>query len=157
MNIAGLSKQMKFVPSNQVSEYAMRHKTAISNEDYKIGKLLGKGAYAEVRECVYMLTGVTYAAKMYDKIKLIDKQKKRNTIREIHVLEELNHCNIMHLYHVIETPKNVLLIIELIKGRSLKSLMKDHPTGITEPGYVRIFKQILQAVEYIHSRNVAHR
>ena len=151
---------MTLIPSGLISEYSMRKPNELSKstpEDYKMGKLLGKGAYAEVRECVYLPNSKCYAMKVYEKIKLIDMQKKRNTIREIHILEEIDHPNIIHLYNVLETSRNVMLLIELVKGKSLKLLIKDNPCGITEKDYIKLFKQILSAVEYLHQKHIAHR
>ena len=160
MKVGGALKQLAFVPSTQISEYSMRGTTALSDsriEDFKIGKLLGKGAYAEVKECIHLKTGLSYALKIYEKVRLLDPLKKRNMIREIHVLEELNHCNIIHLYHVLETPKLVMLVIELVKGKSLKTMMRESSRGLKESKCIKIFKQILSAVEYMHSRGIAHR
>jgi MAP/microtubule affinity-regulating kinase len=98
-----------------------------------------------------------YALKMYEKAKLIDMQKRRNTIREIHILEGLDHPNIIHLYHIIETTKSVFLILELVDGRSLKDIMRMNLHGIEEKEYIKIFRQILSAVSYIHKRKIAHR
>jgi serine/threonine protein kinase len=145
--------------SERENQYAMHSETELSSshlEDYKIGKLLGKGTYAEVRECVYVPTGKMYAIKMYEKAKLIDLQKRRNTIREIQILEGLDHPNIIHLYHIIETTKSVLLILELVDGRSLKDIMRMNLHGLEEKEYLKIFRQILSAVNYIHKRKIAH-
>ena len=107
----------------QKSEFSTRFRTRLSAttlDDYKIGKTIGQGAYAEVKECTYIHTGAEFAMKIYDKVMLIDLQKKKNVIREIHNIEQLHHSNIMQLYHVIDSPKQVILILELIRGRPLK-------------------------------------
>jgi hypothetical protein len=144
----------------QKSEFSTRFRTRLSTstlDDFKIGKAIGQGAYAEVKECVYIHTGAEYAMKIYDKIKLIDLQKKKNVIREIHNIEQLHHSNIMQLFHVIDSPKQVILILELIRGRPLKYVIRDSPKGIGEQESARLIGQIISAINYCHSKNIIHR
>jgi hypothetical protein len=46
-------------------------------EDYSFGALIGRGAYAEVKECVHIKTGERVAIKQYDRYKLLDLQRKK--------------------------------------------------------------------------------
>lgn len=55
-------------------------------DDYNMGKTLGQGAYAQVKQATHTDTGNTLAVKIYDKYKLIDTQKKKNLKHEIKVL-----------------------------------------------------------------------
>ena len=49
-----------------------------------MGKMLGQGAYAMVREALHLETGYTVAIKIYDKYKLQQMtQIKRSVVREI--------------------------------------------------------------------------
>lgn len=58
--------------------------------EYKLGKLLGQGAYAVVREAVHVETGFRVALKIYDKYKLNQNQNiKKSVQREIKVLHML--------------------------------------------------------------------
>ena len=50
------------------SEYAVLNFTQIG--DYRLGKQLGAGAYAAVREAYHLATGMHLAIKIYDKQKL---------------------------------------------------------------------------------------
>lgn len=47
-------------------------------ENYKIGPTLGQGSYAVVKLGVDTITSSKVAIKIYEKIKLIDPQKKKN-------------------------------------------------------------------------------
>lgn len=53
------------------------------NEDYKFGRLLGEGAYAVVRLAYKKSEGKNYAAKIYDKSKLIDEHRRSSVCREV--------------------------------------------------------------------------
>ena len=53
------------------------------NEDYKFGRLLGEGAYAVVRLAYKKSEGKNYAAKIYDKSKLVDEHRRNSVCREV--------------------------------------------------------------------------
>jgi serine/threonine protein kinase len=46
-------------------------------EDYELGQLIGRGAYAEVKYSTNLKTGEKYAIKQYDRYKLLDIQRKK--------------------------------------------------------------------------------
>jgi serine/threonine protein kinase len=59
--------------------------------DYQLGKQIGNGAYAIVKEALHKPTGERVAIKIYDRFKLMDVQRKKSAIREIKILSKLNH------------------------------------------------------------------
>ena len=65
------------------------------------------------------------AIKVYEKFKLMELQRKKSVIREINALRKLNHSNIMKLYDVIDTPKQLYLIMEYVSGQMLSSYLRD--------------------------------
>jgi Protein kinase domain len=77
-------------------------------EDYKFIKEIGKGAYAIVKSAVHRPTGVKYAIKIYEKYKLMDPAKKAAVKREIQILKQIDHKNIVKMYEVIDAPKQVI-------------------------------------------------
>ena len=94
----------------------------ISN--YSIGKEIGKGAYAVVKEGLHKPTGKLVAIKIYERTKLQDQHKKRQAMKEIKTLAHLNHLNIVKLYEAIEGPNHIYLIMEFVQGESLHSFLK---------------------------------
>lgn len=76
--------------------------------DYVIGKEIGKGAYAVVKQAMHKPTGLKLAIKQYDKFKLMDQSRKSAVKREIQIMKNLDHPNIVKLYEVIDTPKQVI-------------------------------------------------
>lgn len=71
------------------SEYGAFNYTSIG--DYQIGKHLGAGNYASVKQAIHKETGLITAIKIYEKSKLVDKQRKQAVLREITVLKKLQH------------------------------------------------------------------
>jgi hypothetical protein len=76
-------------------------------EDYAIGKEIGKGAYAIVKQGLHKPSNKKVAIKIYDKVKLLDTQRKNSVKREIQILKRLDHQNIVKLHEVIDNPKQV--------------------------------------------------
>ncbi|OMJ84384.1 hypothetical protein SteCoe_14541 [Stentor coeruleus] len=127
-------------------------------ENYAIGKQLGQGAYATVCLATHKKTKEVVAIKIYDKFKLTDTRKKSGVKREIHIMKLLDHPNTIKLYEVLDTNKTVNLVMECISGISLHSYIKKQASKrLHEEEAKTIFKQIVQAVSYCHSKNIVHR
>jgi serine/threonine/tyrosine protein kinase RAD53 len=69
---------------------------------YDLGIELGKGSFATVRKAVHKATGRWYAVKMIYPSKSVGQQESRNQnlIREISIMEKLDHHNICKLVEV---------------------------------------------------------
>jgi serine/threonine protein kinase len=77
-------------------------------DDYSIGKEIGKGAYAIVKSAIHKPTNKKFAIKFYEKVKLLDPEKKASVKREIQILKKIDsHENIVKLIEVIETNRQV--------------------------------------------------
>ncbi len=127
-------------------------------ENYILGKELGKGSFALVRSAINKITKQKYAIKIYPKINLLSLEKRNSIKNEISVLKQLNHENIMKLYEVIDSPKNIYLVLEYIKGISLSDYIKRFPEiRIKEDKCKKIYYQIVKAINYCKLNNIYHR
>lgn len=79
-------------------------------------------------------------------------------IREISLMKELKHVNIVRLYDVIHTETKLVLIFEYCE-RDLKKYMDAHgDRGALEPNTVRSFMyQLLKGTAFCHENRVLHR
>jgi calcium/calmodulin-dependent protein kinase I len=71
-------------------------------DDYVIGKELGRGRFSRVCECVNKLTGVRSAVKIIEKASM-EPEEKSLLRTEIAVLKLVNHPNIIKLEGLYET------------------------------------------------------
>lgn len=72
-------------------------------------------------------------------------------IREIKILQLLNHPNIVRIHDVVETNNHLNIAMEYLSGLSLGTYLKAQPNGrIPEKTCKKIFKQLSNAVAYIH-------
>ncbi|CDW78152.1 protein kinase domain containing protein [Stylonychia lemnae] len=147
------------LPSDQnvlASEFGAFNITSIG--EYKLGKVLGQGAYAVVKEGVHKTLGSSLAIKVYDKYKLIDAQRKRSVIREIKILKKMQHDNIVTLFDAIDTQRQLYLVMENVEGMSMQQMLKMQPNRrVSEEEGARMFMQLISAMEFIHNQDVAHR
>ncbi|XP_048734609.1 calcium/calmodulin-dependent protein kinase type IV-like isoform X1 [Ostrea edulis] len=112
---------------------------------------LGRGATSVVYKCEHKGTTKKWAVKIIHK--RVDK-KVINT--EIGILLKLNHKNVIRLKEIFETPTNICLVLELVKGGELFDRIvsrgyyseKDASTAV---------RQMLIAVKYLHENEVVHR
>jgi len=117
---------------------------------------LGEGTYATVYKGQNLLTNDIVALK---EIHLDSEEGAPSTaIREISLMKELRHANIVRLYDVIHTEKILTLVFEYV-DLDLKKYMDSHGTnGALEPSLCKHFMfQLLRGIAYCHENRVLHR
>lgn len=120
------------------------------DEQYKKLRLIGKGTYANVFEGI----DTVYKRKVAIKQSKIPRNDgiPATTIREINVLNNLNHENILKLFDVISTENEMFLILEFFEYD-----LKSYTQNVVCFDYIDIFRQIADGLEYIHSNQIIHR
>ncbi|XP_072291362.1 death-associated protein kinase 2 [Eucyclogobius newberryi] len=127
-------------------------------EFYEMGEALGSGQFAIVKRCREKSSGVEYAAKFIRKClsRVSRRGVKREQIqREVSILQELQHPNIISVHDVYETRTEVVLILELVSGGELFDFLSQKES-LSEEEATRFIKQILEGVRYLHSKSIAH-
>jgi 5'-AMP-activated protein kinase catalytic alpha subunit len=123
---------------------------------YLLSKTIGKGTFGKVKLGIHNSTGEKVAVKILEKDKIQDVNDVERVAREIHILKMIRHPNIIQLYEIIETPKQLYLIMEYVSGGELFDyIVKNH--RVKEPMAVKFFHQITAGIEYLHKLNIVHR
>jgi serine/threonine protein kinase len=119
---------------------------------------IASGSFGTVVRAIHLETGKDVAVKIIETVGK-DKQKSINRLKqEINILKQLNHKNIVEFYGFIETNKQIFIIMEYIKGGTLKSLIKEKKeNNFSEEEASLLIQKLLSAVEYLHSRDICHR
>ncbi|KAL0480875.1 cyclin-dependent kinase [Acrasis kona] len=79
-------------------------------------------------------------------------------LREIALLKELKHPNIVRLHDVIHTPKKLTLVFELLDQGDLKTYIDVHGQPQLSTATVKSFMyQLLRGISYCHSHSILHR
>jgi len=75
---------------------------------------------------VHNLTGEKVAVKILEKDKIKDKKDIDRITREIKILKKVRHPNVIQLYEIIETEKELFLIMEFCQGGELFDYIVSH-------------------------------
>ncbi|XP_037539608.1 death-associated protein kinase 2 [Nematolebias whitei] len=123
------------------------------------GKKFGRsGQFAVVRRCKEKSTGNQYAAKFIKKrpSRVSRRGVKREEIeREVDILQQIRHPNIVELHDVYENRTDVTLMLELVSGGELFDFLA-RKESLCEEEATQFIKQILDGVHHIHSKGIAH-
>ena len=122
-------------------------------------KRLGEGSFSKVELAKHLTVGKEVAIKIIKLDKINDKYVKENLNREADVMSRLSHPNVISLHEVCTFKNLYCLVLDYCPGGSLVELMclSQNETGLKEDHCQRLFKQILDGVEYLHQRDVVHR
>uniref|UniRef100_A0A2K6RX21 Death associated protein kinase 3 n=1 Tax=Rhinopithecus roxellana TaxID=61622 RepID=A0A2K6RX21_RHIRO len=127
-------------------------------DHYEMGEELGSGQFAIVRKCRQKGTGKEYAAKFIKKRRLSSSRRgvsREEIEREVNILREIRHPNIITLHDIFENKTDVVLILELVSGGELFDFLAEKES-LTEDEATQFLKQILDGVHYLHSKRIAH-
>ncbi|XP_067843929.1 cyclin-dependent kinase 2-like isoform X5 [Heptranchias perlo] len=117
---------------------------------------IGEGTYGVVYKAMNKVTGEMVALK---KIRLDAEMEgvPSTAIREISLLKELNHPNIVKLLDVIHSEKKLYLVFEFLNQDLKKYMDSAPPTGLPLQLVKSYLFQLLQGVAFCHSHRVLHR
>jgi len=122
---------------------------------YKIGKVLGEGAFGEVRLCTHRETGEKRAVKVLKK-DAMDEEETAAMLNEINILRGIDHPNVVKIYEYFEDAKRFYIVTQHIEGGELFDEIIKRGT-FSERDAAVLIKQLLSCVNYCHNKNIVHR
>eukprot|EP00448_Togula_jolla_P008186 CAMPEP_0170603380 /NCGR_PEP_ID=MMETSP0224-20130122/18883_1 /TAXON_ID=285029 /ORGANISM="Togula jolla, Strain CCCM 725" /LENGTH=794 /DNA_ID=CAMNT_0010928261 /DNA_START=49 /DNA_END=2433 /DNA_ORIENTATION=- len=125
-------------------------------DDYKLGKVLGQGAFGIVYLAHAKSSQAQFAVKMIDKVEtpLAEIQE------EISMLRDMEHENIVKLHNVYFEKTFVCLVMDLYQGGDLIEGMQKHwkTLGMINPNRIAgMVRQMLAGIAHIHFKGAVHR
>nr|XP_054522510.1 cyclin-dependent kinase-like 1 isoform X8 [Pan troglodytes] len=120
----------------------------------KIGKI-GEGSYGVVFKCRNRDTGQIVAIKKFLESE-DDPVIKKIALREIRMLKQLKHPNLVNLLEVFRRKRRLHLVFEYCDHTVLHELDR-YQRGVPEHLVKSITWQTLQAVNFCHKHNCIHR
>lgn len=121
---------------------------------YDMGKKIGDGNFADVRQCVDKITKKEFALKIVDKAKVRGKEEMIRD--EIDIMRRCKHPNIVRMYEDYDSPRHIYLVMELITGGDLFDAISSS-VKFTESVTRTYVKDIAKALAYLHKRKIVHR
>jgi len=122
---------------------------------YTLGKEIGRGGFSVVVEGTSKKTGEKFAIKCIKKT-MVEGEDIKLLRREVQIMKKVNHPNVLKLYEVFEDDEEFFLVMELVIGKELFDKIVERGQ-YSEADASHIVRQIVSAVEYLHSQGIAHR
>ncbi|XP_043199815.1 death-associated protein kinase related-like isoform X2 [Amphibalanus amphitrite] len=120
-----------------------------------------RGKFAAVRRSTHRVSGVAFAAKFVRRRRRAS-EVLHEILHEVAILELARAASgqpgserIVRLHEVFETPTETAMVLEMVPGGELQRLI-DAGETISEPEVRRMLRQVLEAVSFLHDRNIAH-
>ena len=132
----------------------LRHIVSMGNPDRKYQKLekIGSGASGFVYTATETSTGAEVAIKQMN---LAQQPKKELIINEILVMRENKHPNIVNYLDSYLVTDELWVVMEYLAGGSLTDVVTE--CQMEEGMIAAVAREVLQALDFLHSRNVIHR
>ena len=119
------------------------------NDHYEIIGELGSGSYGAVKKVRHKELKEIRAMKVILK-------KTENSKNEIDIMRKISHPNIVNIFDIYEDSKKYYIVMEICEGGELFEAISEQG-AFFEGDCVEIMKQLLSAVNYLHSKNIMHR
>lgn len=122
---------------------------------FKIGRMLGKGAFGKVHLGMHKIAWKLVAIKAMSKEYLNDEKTRKKLMWEVTILKWIRSENVVQLFETFESDKHVFFAMELCAGGDLLNYVRKR-RKLKERYAKVIFKQIITGLGYIHSRRIVH-
>eukprot|EP00287_Rhodomonas_sp_CCMP768_P007765 CAMPEP_0196728014 /NCGR_PEP_ID=MMETSP1091-20130531/8843_1 /TAXON_ID=302021 /ORGANISM="Rhodomonas sp., Strain CCMP768" /LENGTH=503 /DNA_ID=CAMNT_0042070713 /DNA_START=119 /DNA_END=1630 /DNA_ORIENTATION=- len=124
------------------------------HKSYEIGKTIGKGSFAVVKEGLQKETGLRVAIKIVDKKDAVFDAESLE--QEIATMKKVSHPNCVLLHEVYDESNKTYLILDLITGGTVmdRIIAIDH---FSEKDAAAVTADVLNAVHYLHNIGITHR
>uniref|UniRef100_A0A3Q1APS3 Serine/threonine-protein kinase DCLK2 n=1 Tax=Amphiprion ocellaris TaxID=80972 RepID=A0A3Q1APS3_AMPOC len=120
-------------------------------EKYKIGKVIGDGNFAVVKECVER-----WVRRVQSDWKCLMHSGEHLIENEVAVLRRVKHPNIIMLIEEVDTPSDLYLVMELVKGGDLFDAITSSAKYTERDASIMVYN-LAGALKYLHSMNIVHR
>ncbi|XP_047310069.1 CBL-interacting serine/threonine-protein kinase 23-like [Impatiens glandulifera] len=123
---------------------------------YELGQTLGQGTFAKVKFAKNLETGENFAIKILDKENVFKNKMIDQIKREISTMKLIRHPNVVRMYEVMASKTKIYIVLELVTGGELFDRIATKKR-LNEPEARKYFQQLINTVDYCHSRGVFHR
>lgn len=123
---------------------------------YELGRTLGEGTFAKVKFARNVENSENVAIKILDKEKVLKHKMIGQIKREISTMKLIRHPNVIRLFEVMASKTKIYIVLEFVTGGELFDKIASKGR-LKEDEARKYFQQLINAVDYCHSRGVFHR
>ncbi|RDB22790.1 Serine/threonine-protein kinase CBK1 [Hypsizygus marmoreus] len=138
------------------STYLRLRRTKLGLDDFRTVKVIGKGAFGEVRLVQKTDTGKIYAMKTLKKEEMLKKDQLAHVRAERDVLAESDSPWVVQLFYSFQDPSYLYLIMEFLPGGDLMTMLIKYDTFSEDVTRFYIAECVL-AIEAVHKLGFIHR
>lgn len=138
------------------SQFLRLRRTRFTTDDFASIKVIGKGAYGEVRLVQKKDTGKIYAMKTLIKSEMLKRKQLNHVKAERDLLAESDNPWIVSLYYSFQDDYYLYLIMEFVPGGDLMSMLIKYDT-FPEDVTKFYMAECLLSIEAIHNLGFIHR
>ncbi|XP_057202139.1 protein kinase D4 isoform X2 [Triplophysa rosa] len=127
------------------------------SEYYQIfsDEVLGSGQFGVVYSGTHRQSGRPVAIKVIDKTRFPSKQEEQTKI-EVTILQKLSHPGVINLEGMFETSQHTFVVMEKLHSDMLEMILSHENGRLTERTTRFLAMQVLEALRYLHMKNIAH-
>ncbi|ESO07978.1 hypothetical protein HELRODRAFT_98141 [Helobdella robusta] len=160
MNNEGLTEEQKNekrqLHAVRETEFLRMKRSKLNVNDFEHLKVIGRGAFGEVRLVQKKDTGVIYAMKILRKIDMLEKEQVAHVRAERDILVEADHTWVVKMYYSFQDHINLYLIMEFLPGGDMMTLLMKMDTLSEEQTQFYVAETVL-AIDSIHKLGFIHR
>jgi protein-serine/threonine kinase len=138
------------------SGFLRLRRTRLGLDDFRTVKVIGKGAFGEVRVVQKVDTGKIYAMKTLKKAEMFKKDQLAHVRAERDVLAESNSPWVVQLYYSFQDSQFLYLLMEFLPGGDLMTMLIKYDTFSEDVTRFYMAECVL-ALEGIHKLGFIHR
>jgi len=156
-NLSDLAKiERRRMHAVKETEYLRLKRAKLGVEDFDPLKVIGKGAFGEVRLVQKIDNGHVYAMKVLRKSEMVEKEQVAHVRAERDVLVEVDHTWVVKMFYSFQDTENLYLVMEFLPGGDVMTLLMKKDTLSEEATQFYIAETAL-AIETIHKLGFIHR
>ncbi|EAU90471.2 AGC/NDR protein kinase [Coprinopsis cinerea okayama7 len=142
--------------SKTESQHLRLRRTKIKLSDFKTVKVIGKGAFGEVRLVQKVDTGKVYAMKSLQKAEMLKRDQLAHVRAERDVLAESTSPWVVQLFYSFQDPLYLYLIMEFLPGGDLMTMLMKY--DVFSEDVTRFYMaECILAIEAVHNLGYIHR
>nr|ODN86247.1 AGC/NDR/NDR protein kinase [Cryptococcus depauperatus CBS 7841] len=138
------------------SNFLRLRRTRIGLDDFRTVKVIGKGAFGEVRLVQKVDTGRIYAMKTLKKNEMFKREQLAHVRAERDVLAESNSPWVVQLYYSFQDTQYLYLVMEFLPGGDLMTMLIKYDT-FSEDVTKFYMAECILAIDAVHNLGFIHR
>nr|KAG5692397.1 hypothetical protein BaRGS_000681 [Batillaria attramentaria] len=138
------------------TEFLRLKRSRLGVDDFESLKVIGRGAFGEVRLVQKKDTGHVYAMKILRKADMLEKDQVAHVRAERDILVEADHTWVVKMFYSFQDAQYLYLIMEFLPGGDLMTLLMKKDTLPEEQTQFYVAETVL-AIDSIHKLGFIHR